>query len=712
MTDLLGKALLQKDMIMLPEVKPATTVGTASETELAAVLYSFSSLGYTLDENSIKKLCSMDRTSLNVFYFHNYELLSHAKGADVKHKVFYPNFPDMEGIMPAEYYIRAILHYVTKSVDDYGFDNGDLPQHEAVFINNPQKTVLRIVDRAEADAILIKMAKEALQQAIAIPQSKREMYMELWRAYPERIFPETIPFKENMALFVKTVIRQTIDGKPIILYEQLSFCKTVTDILRVYAIVSCNTASLNNVKFVSLPRASRRALLQKLNKLADSSNAAEDMQRHEFLWKKAAELLHPYDFRKQFPEAFDLITALRNDTLPQTFYSYLDSIVKNPDEYIRVLSARPTEYARRLDYMLRSFGKEAAVLDTFAQIASEVPTNTLLGLWKHFLDRKLANTDRTLMFFSHGTAHFLSMEDNRQALSESVCDKVIEIIKNTLSNKFRKYPQKGKLFIDETMDNYIVPQSDRLGSYQNHTMTSGSRMPLDYGKGDEFIRIFTHWKNKKDERVDIDLSVALWSEDLQFVRSICWYNMSDGADYDSYHSGDLTTAPEGATEFIDFNWKKASKFARYAVVGNYNFTGQPFNEIPECFSGIMTMPKKAKKGTVFNPQFVKQKFDLLQTANKNILFVVDLVEETIIWADANIMEFGGNMLVMNDDAKMTQIILYRLLLPQISMGEWLKLHSSHLELTENREDADYIADNKTEADISPFDTIGFVANWM
>ena len=64
------------------------------------------------------------------------------------------------------------------------------------------------------------------------------------------------------------------------------------------------------------------------------------------------------------------------------------------------------------------------------------------------------------------------------------------------------------------------------------------------------------------------------------------------------------------SEFVDLDYKKARKYARYAVVTNSVYTGQDFADIPECFSGVMFMPQIGKKGSVFNPEFVKYKFDL------------------------------------------------------------------------------------------------------
>ena len=47
------------------------------------------------------------------------------------------------------------------------------------------------------------------------------------------------------------------------------------------------------------------------------------------------------------------------------------------------------------------------------------------------------------------------------------------------------------------------------------------------------------------------------------------------------YSGDITSAPEGASEFIDLEYKKARQFGRYVVISNTVYTGQNFCDIPE-----------------------------------------------------------------------------------------------------------------------------------
>ena len=242
-----------------------------------------------------------------------------------------------------------------------------------------------------------------------------------------------------------------------------------------------------------------------------------------------------------------------------------------------------------------------------------------------------------------------------------------------------------------------------------HTLTHGSKVYVGDGERGDFVRLFTHWKNG-DSRVDIDLSVELVSDDLKNAISLSWHNPDGGKPFNSYHSGDFTTAPDGASEFVDLDIAAARKFGRYAVVCNYCYTGQTFDVIPECFSGVMFMPQRAKRGAVFNPQFVRHKFDLTQHANKNIAFALDLQTLTMVWMDVNLLSAHSNLVASGDSGLV--IALRRALRKHVTMDEWLRLHISHLTLTDNRNAATIVADDDGNADISPYDTEKFAAEWM
>jgi hypothetical protein len=80
----------------------------------------------------------------------------------------------------------------------------------------------------------------------------------------------------------------------------------------------------------------------------------------------------------------------------------------------------------------------------------------------------------------------------------------------------------------------------------------GSTMPAH-----DHVRFFVYWK-QREHRTDYDLSVSLLDERFELAGQVSWTNLEDGG---AVHSGDLTEAPAGASEFIDIDL--ASLSARY-----------------------------------------------------------------------------------------------------------------------------------------------------
>ena len=85
-----------------------------------------------------------------------------------------------------------------------------------------------------------------------------------------------------------------------------------------------------------------------------------------------------------------------------------------------------------------------------------------------------------------------------------------------------------------------------------------------------FLRFFIYWKQKHNNRTDIDLSVAYFDKSLTSLGHVSWTNLREGF---TTHSGDITSAPDGASEFIDINIKKAIETALANEVNSVAFCG-------------------------------------------------------------------------------------------------------------------------------------------
>ena len=684
-----------------------------SAEELAMLVYSFSSLGYAIDKEGLVKLSNLDSLSLEKFYNLNYTVLNEVSGAKFNHRVFYKNFPMLENLSQFEYVVRAILHYITVSKDDEGFMNQDIEDFEREIVHNPEKKILKLISSEEAKQILIKHVENLFESNIVIPYSEEDLIWSVIGEYPLDIHIKDIPFKENIGHYFMLLEsgRNDVKLSEVISKETLIFVKTTTDLLRVYAAVSKGDVTLRrNVKFRSLERSVRRMFLDILNDLAKKNpNIFDDLARHEFLWKKAFEKLHVAEFKNRYPFIVDVATKFRNDEY-QTFYSKLDSLEDNQVSYIKLLKTRPGEFARRLDMLIRKDNYDLEyTLNEFRLIGNSISTTLLLQLWEFFKNRCLYPTRIFKINFDR-SVKYKEIIDTRKELSQEVVDKVIKMIEEILIDIYSTYENKGKVYIDESVRAYCLPRNSRNGSAQNKTLTFGSKIKLDPSDY-KFLRFFTHFKNSDEERIDIDLTLEFFDEEFANIFTIGWHDTTRCDELNSFYSGDVTSAPKGASEFVDLDYEKARKEARYAVVTNSAYTGQDFCDIPECFSGVMFLNSKGKKGKIYNPEFIKYKFDLTQRgSNQNVAFAVDLKTMELIWIDSPLSHnFTGIVAALSSGVVLS---LKDALKVHMNLYDFFMLHKGHVEFVDTKEGADIIISDSIDATLKPFDVANIAADWL
>ena len=138
-------------------------------------------------------------------------------------------------------------------------------------------------------------------------------------------------------------------------------------------------------------------------------------------------------------------------------------------------------------------------------------------------------------------------------------------------------------------------------------------------------------------RVDIDLSAVLYDENWNYIEHISYTNLRSDK-YKACHSGDITDAPNGACEFIDFDLQSIKQYGgRYIVFTVNNYTGQIYSKVPECFMGWMER-ENPDSGEIFEVATVKNKIDLTANTMISIPMIIDVAESKIIWTDVALKE--------------------------------------------------------------------------
>lgn len=648
--------------------------------------------GYTMSEALFDKLVHMKAKNREVVYDVLVNGLKELTGADKVYNPMYPNFP--ESVMEKddfELYFNAIVHYWSfGTLLPYG------EKKERAPLFNTAK--VKVLEAGSFDGLNDIFNNLCASKTSLSKSDVNDMIFILNSA--KVTLPDEIPFKENTACICRLLVDTGVDTDGSLCKK---YVKTATDVLRLVTAMSDGDVSLaENTKFRNLKRSERRIIM---NLLADCGNAAEDMNRYAGRWIRVGEKLHPGEFAKnerytKVVRAFDVI---RNDGKIQSFAGKVDAAVvsKDVNTVVSMLKKRPGEFARRIDFLLRTFDKDAdrkAVIMGFASVAKDVSSTVLLQVREHFIN-KLDGSDDMRVFFPKGNLarSYYVKNDKTEAIPEDTMKMVIAVCENALVNIYGNREFLGKVHIDEVLKDYTVPFSLRSAGKTMISVSRGSRIAIDDSA--KIIRPFIWWTNTKDNIIDVDLSVAVFADDWNCLEHVSYNNLKSDR-FGICHSGDIINGGpvdgEGAAEFIDLDIDKAlSAGVRYAVFNVYNFSNESFSKMEHAAFGFMTR-NDMKSGEIFEPSTVKQRMDLASATTTCIPVIFDLKERVFVWCDMALTAdhvragFGG----INVESNLPSVVVTCKAMVDVKKPNLYDL------FTFNAKARGVITDNPDEADIN------------
>ncbi|MEU4192564.1 MXAN_6230/SCO0854 family RING domain-containing protein [Kribbella sp. NPDC026611] len=483
--------------------------------------------------------------------------------------------------------------------------------------------------------------------------------------------PDDIPVRETRAL----VIAHFLADDPTLIDR----AGTATDVLRlIYALMDADPGLRTApARRKSLPRATRRVMLQRLNRLPVES-LIEDMLRHERAWKRMAENLHPFEFATRFPVAALAFAILRRTHLDlstaagravaseaarhpfvrledgqlvmRTFAARVEGAFADgrPDRALDLLAQRPGELVRRLLQLARALeaAQHPVLVDALTTAVSDVSPAVLTAALGQV---RTPPGDLRLFFPRGGTARIWTTVDEREPLPPALAADLSAVLVGEMLRRATDLPRWRRTFLDEELVRLAAPASERNSSATLLRMTRGSSAPVPQ---DELLRLFLHWVEPKDRRIDLDLSVAVFDEEWGFV-GLCDYTRLRFDQDALVHSGDLTSAPgpHGSTEFVDLDLRAVRRVGgRYVLPVVFSYNDVPFDQLERGFVGVMRQPSG-----LFDPAAVQDRFDLSGPAKILMPFGVDLLSRELRWYDVNlgaagyghnIARYGGHLGLM------------------------------------------------------------------
>ncbi|MFF0886820.1 hypothetical protein [Streptomyces sp. NPDC003456] len=402
--------------------------------------------------------------------------------------------------------------------------------------------------------------------------------------------PESIPVRENRA--VVNAARLAVGADPLL--------DTVVDVLRLACALSGGDVTLQEpTRFRGFPRPVRRILLAGLDALVEANPAKlADVHPHREPFKRLGERLHPHEY-PQWPHAADVFAVARGEKEARSFDSRVEQLLGESDVVgaAHLLRAAPGKLFRALDRLLRaavSQEERDAVVAAAVQAAPEVSGRVVLSVREHFQNRE-RDSGRSRLFVNRRGRGWVA-PDARPPVPAAARERLIGALDAEMR---RRLPAPGRLLLDPDVLDVALPLSGKATAAGLGVLPRGSLSAVD----GERLRFFVYWKQDR-RRTDYDLSALLLRSDYS---TDSWLSYTSLRAVGGRHSGDVTEAPDGASEFIDLSLGRVRSTFIVPQVNVY--AGEGFDETEESFFGFMVRDGE-QKGRPFEPRTVRMKSEL------------------------------------------------------------------------------------------------------
>jgi hypothetical protein len=402
--------------------------------------------------------------------------------------------------------------------------------------------------------------------------------------------PESIPVRESRAVVNEARLAVGAD----------LLLDTVIDVLRLACALSGGDVTLQEpTRFRALSRAARRALLAGLDAVVAANPAKlADVHAHREPFKRLGERLHPHEYPR-WPHAADVFAVARGEKEARSFDSRVEKLLDEFDVLgaVQLLESAPGKLFRSMDLLLRIAADQEerhAVMAAAVRVAPEVSGRVVLSVREHFHNRE-RETDQPRIFVNRRGRAWVA-RDVRPPVPTADRVRLIAALDAELR---RRLPASGRLLLDPDVLDVALPLSGRATAAGLGVLPRGSVSAVD----GEQLRFFVYWK-ETENRTDFDLSALLLHADYS---TDSWLSYTSLKAVGGEHSGDVTEAPDGASEFINLSLDRVrSTF----IVPQVNiFTGESFEEVEESFFGFMLRDGE-QNGRPFEPRTVRMKSEL------------------------------------------------------------------------------------------------------
>lgn len=460
-------------------------------------------------------------------------------------------------------------------------------------------TVLRLGGKLADESRLLYF--QLAESTIPVSESDRVLLENLAEILCDAKQPANILVREHRAII--NAVRMSLN-KPLLV-------NAPTDILRLAAHLSSGDVTLETLtKFKSFKRSDRRKLLRALSEIVKTdSDKLQDIKQYSEQWKRLGERLHPGEFPKAW-NANNVFAIARGDIKAASFNSQIESAFSDSwRDAVAKLREKPGVLFRTIDRVLRSAPKNGfkAIERAVQDCAEHTSGRVLLSVREHLQNRAARLPSRV---FVNRSAKAWVCPDTRDSLDSKAIESICSVIDAEIR---RRVKTDTRIIVDPTVLAVALPLSEKTKPRGFGVLPRGSTTPV----ASEIIRFFAYWKQEHD-RTDYDLSTFFLGADFTYAGQISWTNLRNSGDGTMVHSGDITEAANGASEFI--NVKLSGVNATYIIPQLNVYSGESFDEVREVFVGYMGIEQE-QRGKPFEPRTVRMKSGLSGSAKVALPFV-------------------------------------------------------------------------------------------
>ena len=526
-------------------------------------------------------------------------------GALIDADIFYDDyFNSVMQMDKEELQLNAIIHYIT----------GVIPKKIGDVIIEPLKHDLELdsIDVVQKDAVAAITASLMEQQYT-------------YSSDEEKLVCECIEFciKNDLDLVFNKDIKNC-DNR-IFLYSKYNdfldlknVFQTPTDVLKyAFAISGKDHTLKTSTRPGNIKRKYRHEIMKHINNFKHYN---EHYSYNKKMFKILASVVHPFERKfSKYNEAVLGFKACVNDNTSQTMSSKRNSM--SGIELLESYSASHNALLRDFSKVAGRFNVSDNIVADYVKTACENADINVLVSFVNYTNSQtiLRGYDERVVYDK--TGKMVIVKNKQIKAKPSTILKANNVASKILTYRYNDIVEAG--LIVECEDDKITPM---LKLSSKHSSGGYTIMPR-YSRIDisdmEMLRMFLYWVGD-----DVDLSAMVIKRDGSY--ETCDYTdlNPNGA---MVHSGDITYAPNGASEYIDIDFNKLDDDIECIVVDAISYTGHTFDNIQDCFVGFMD---RNKTGKVYEPSTVKTKLQLSSHTTNMILFIVDVINKNIIWVDS------------------------------------------------------------------------------